>query len=101
MLGSISVSSGSISNLSVSASATDEDDGTNATRTTKRVFFVSHVFSDLVPSSDLVPVRKLGGGHFGEVWLMMWCKTTKVAVKWLKGLAMLLFNEWFLFNFVT
>jgi serine/threonine protein kinase len=39
----------------------------------------------LVPHSDLEPVRKLGGGHFGEVWLMMWCKTTKVAVKWLKG----------------
>ena len=40
---------------------------------------------DFIDAADLELVKKLGGGHFGEVWLAMWEKRTKVAVKWLKG----------------
>jgi hypothetical protein len=75
---SSSSSSSSLLNSPVVASSVGDDD-------------------DNIASEDLVPIRKLGGGHFGEVWLMMWCKTTKVAVKWLKGGGLLAFSIMLLF----
>ena len=39
---------------------------------------------EMIDPSELELVSKVGGGHFGEVWLAMWNKKSKVAVKWLK-----------------
>ena len=39
--------------------------------------------ANLIPSSHLTLVSKIGGGNFGQVWKAKWNDLTDVAVKWL------------------
>ena len=41
-------------------------------------------YGNTIPHSQIVLVRKVGGGHYGEVWEAAW-GLAKVAVKWLKN----------------
>jgi hypothetical protein len=38
---------------------------------------------DMIPHDQLELVKRIGGGHFGEVWMAKWNALTNVAVKWL------------------
>ncbi len=38
---------------------------------------------DMIPDEHLELVKRIGGGHFGEVWMAKWNALTNVAVKWL------------------
>ncbi len=38
---------------------------------------------DMIPDDHLELVKRIGGGHFGEVWVAKWNSLTDVAVKWL------------------